>query len=216
MTNDDNCQIWSKFYEGKAGVCYHGIFRLQYSNMNKQKVNSVLFAAVLLLAASWKICLLLMDVFPFNSDEAIVGLMAKHILAGEHPFLFYGQAYMGSLDAWLVAAGFAVFGSHIWVIRLIQIFLYIITIAITMSVVKNISGNPWAGLITGLLLAIPPVNTTLYTTISLGGYGEALLIGSLLLLVYTKYLKKEKSKFAGWTYVSCAGFLTGIGFWVKT
>jgi hypothetical protein len=38
-------------------------------------------------------------VLPFNSDEAIVGLMARHMLQGERPLFFYGQAYLGSLDA---------------------------------------------------------------------------------------------------------------------
>ena len=33
-----------------------------------------------------------------------------------------------------------------------------------------------------LLLTIPPVNVTLYTTISQGGHGEALIIGNLLLV----------------------------------
>jgi hypothetical protein len=32
-----------------------------------------------------------------------------------------------------------------------------------------------------LLLAIPSVNVILYTTVSLGGYGEALLLGNLIL-----------------------------------
>jgi hypothetical protein len=36
---------------------------------------------------------------PLNSDEAVVGLMARHILDGKRPVFYYGQAYMGSLDA---------------------------------------------------------------------------------------------------------------------
>src|SRR6266851_2035799 len=62
-------------------------------------------------------------VVPFNADEAIVGLMARHILQGERPVFFYGQAYLGSLDAWLVAGAFAIFGESVWPIRLVQIVL---------------------------------------------------------------------------------------------
>nr|HMN61443.1 hypothetical protein [Anaerolinea sp.] len=61
---------------------------------------------ILMVSAAWKIILLALDVVPLNSDEAIVGLMARHILLGERPIFFYGQSYMGSLDAFLVAAGF--------------------------------------------------------------------------------------------------------------
>ncbi len=52
--------------------------------------------------------------------------MARHILGGERPIFFYGQAYMGSLDAWLVAAGFWFFGQQVWVIRFVQILLYLL------------------------------------------------------------------------------------------
>ena len=75
---------------------------------------------IIIIAAGWKAILLSLNSFPFNSDEAIVALMARHILAGERPVFFYGQAYMGSLDAYLVAAGFAIFGQSVWVIRLVQ------------------------------------------------------------------------------------------------
>ena len=41
--------------------------------------------------------------------------MARHILLGARPAFFYGQAYMGSLDAFLAAAAFAIFGQQAWV-----------------------------------------------------------------------------------------------------
>ena len=37
-----------------------------------------------------------------NADEGIMGIMAMHILhTGEHPIFFYGQSYMGTLEAYL-------------------------------------------------------------------------------------------------------------------
>ena len=68
---------------------------------------------------------LIAGVVPFNADEAVVGLMARHILQGERPIFFYGQAYMGSLDAFLIALGFSLFGEQVWVIRMIQTLLYL-------------------------------------------------------------------------------------------
>ncbi len=52
-----------------------------------------------------KIVLLSAGVIPFNADEAVVALMARHITMGARPLFFYGQAYMGSLDAFLRRAG---------------------------------------------------------------------------------------------------------------
>src|SRR5574341_1086774 len=82
-------------------------------------------------AAGLKAWLIWMGAVPFNADEAIVALMARHILQGERPLFFYGQAYMGSLDAWLVAMGFAVLGQKVWVIRLVQTLLYLGTLLTT-------------------------------------------------------------------------------------
>ena len=80
--------------------------------------------AILALGLALKITLLVMGALPFNSDEAVIGLMARHILQGERPVFFYGQAYMGSLDAWLVAGMFAVFGPSVTAIRVVQMALF--------------------------------------------------------------------------------------------
>jgi 4-amino-4-deoxy-L-arabinose transferase-like glycosyltransferase len=152
---------------------------------------------------------------PFNSDEAIVALMARHILQGERPVFFYGQAYMGSLDAFLVAGLFALFGEQVWGIRLVQGLLYLGVLATTAWLGKNAFGSWKTGTLAALLLAIPSVNVTLYTTASLGGYGEALLIGNLSLLCglsVSRSLSERDSPgpFGIWLLL---GFLSGLGLW---
>ncbi len=181
-----------------------------------RKMTAALVAAILLLAAGWKAVLLRMQAVPFNADEAVVALMARHILSGERPVFFYGQAYMGSLDAFLVAAGFAVFGQQVWVIRLIQALLYLGTIITTILFGKVALGSTKTGLLAGALLAIPAVNVTLYTTASLGGYGEALLIGNLTLLVGMVLLRAALtgSGTRVWLWPAL-GFLMGLGLWAN-
>ncbi|MEO7191075.1 MAG: hypothetical protein ABI051_08460 [Vicinamibacterales bacterium] len=47
----------------------------------------------------------------FDSDQAIVGLMAKHLVEGRaFPLFYYGQAYMLVVDAWVAAPIFLVMG----------------------------------------------------------------------------------------------------------
>jgi len=162
------------------------------------------FLAVLL-----KVGLLSIGAFPLNSDEAIVGLMGRHILEGKWPVFFYGQSYMGSLDASLVALGFILFGSEAFVIRMIQILLYIGTIYLTVTLSARIFRSQLAGLVSGLLLAVPTLNVTLYTTVSLGGYGEALLIGALLLLLAIQIEEAPDITL----YYLLWGFFSGLGFW---
>lgn len=186
----------------------------RYSQMTGRRY-ALLFAGLLLLAAAWKAVFIVWDVIPFNADEAVVALMARHILRGALPVFFYGQAYMGSLDAFLVAAGFAVFGEHVWVIRLVQTALYLGVIASTVVLGEALFGSRAHALLAGLLLAVPAVNVLLYTTASLGGYGEALLIGNFILLSGWKAVGSLEAQTdrlpVGW--ITGWAALVGLGVW---
>ncbi len=155
------------------------------------------------------------DRIPFNSDEAVVALMARHILQGARPIFFYGQAYMGSLDAILVSGAFALFGQQVWAIRLVQILLYL-GVLLTTAWLGRVAFGSWkVGVIAMLLLAIPTVNISLYTTASLGGYGEALLLGNLILVTGLKIggsLQNSRSPGPLWVWM-LLGFLIGLGLW---
>ena len=66
-----------------------------------------------------------------------------------------------------------------------------------------------------LLLALPAVNMTLYTTISLGGYVEALLLGNLSLMVglaLGRTIRRGGGLGRLWLWAAF-GFLTGLGLW---
>jgi 4-amino-4-deoxy-L-arabinose transferase-like glycosyltransferase len=163
----------------------------------------------LLLALGGKFALLWAQAFPFNADEAVVALMAKHILQGERPLFFYGQAYMGSLDAFLAAAGFSLLGPQVWIVRAVQALLYAGTIVVWYFFCAEAFDSLPVARITALLLAVPPLLVTLYTTVSIGGYGEALLLGGLCMLLALKILR-GKTHPVRWLAL---GFTIGIGFW---
>jgi len=160
-----------------------------------------------------------MNVFPFNSDEAIVGLMGKHIIDGERPIFFYGQSYMGSLDAYLVALSFLIFGEKVFAIRLVQLILFFLTIVNIYFYVIIAFRNQKAAFYSSIFLIFAPVNFILYTTVSLGGYGEALLIGSSVMLFSTMYLRTCEEKPLrnknGFKYLLFIGFLSGMGLWIN-
>jgi hypothetical protein len=173
-------------------------------------------SGALLIALGIKLWLLLAGVVPFNADEAVVALMARHILGGDMPIFFYGQAYMGSLDAILVAAAFRLLGSSVWAIRFIQIGLYLLTILTTALLSWKLSGVWKVGVITAIILAVPTINMTLYTTVSLGGYGEMLLIGNLILLLTIRIvneINRVDFRYNLWPWFGL-GFLSGFGVWV--
>lgn len=178
----------------------------------------VLFVLFLLFFL-YRLLLLKMDAFPFNSDEAIVGLMGKHIIDGERPIFFYGQSYMGSLDAYFVALSFLIFGEKVIAIRLVQLILFFLTIVNIYFYVIIAFQNKKAAFFSALFLIFAPVNLILYTTVSLGGYTEALLIGSIVMLLSTKYFQAYENnrvtKNNKFRYLLAIGFFTGLGLWVN-
>lgn len=175
---------------------------------------TLIVALSLVTAIGLKWIILINERVPFNSDEAIVALMARHILSGDRPIFFYGQSYMGSLDAWLVSFGFLLFGESVWVIRFIQTILYCGTILTTYWLGRIIFKSSIIGSLGALLLAVPTVNVLLYTTVSLGGYSEALLIGNLILIcaVYLRRYTENNYRKRLWLWATL-GFLGGVGFW---
>ena len=108
---------------------------------------------ILIGAIGLKGLLLALDAVPFNADEAVVALMARHILQGERPWFFYGQAYMGSLDAYLVAGAFRVLGERVLAIRLVQLTLFVATLLTSYSVVLRLTGGRHTATLVALLVA---------------------------------------------------------------
>ena len=170
------------------------------------------FLLVLLIALIARLLLLASDAASFHADEAVVGLMARHILQGARPTFFYGQAYMGSLDAWLIALGFRVLGKSVLTIRIVQSILYLLTVAAGYVLAWRLSERVTVALTAGLVLAIPPVNTALYTTATLGGYNETLLFGTLILLLSYEVTHDFPVSYWRWALL---GLCAGLGWWTN-
>src|SRR5438128_11795880 len=93
-----------------------------------------LFIGLLIIIAAVRFTILLASQTHVHSDEAIIGLMGKHILEGRYfPFYMYGQPYNAGAawEAYLAAIAFAFFGvgvialkSCIVVLSLVCLFLF--------------------------------------------------------------------------------------------
>src|SRR5262249_1100291 len=71
------------------------------------------FIGIFVLIAAARVAILLTSQTHVHSDEAIIGLMGKHILEGRYfPFYMYGQPYNAGAawEAYLAAIAFAFFG----------------------------------------------------------------------------------------------------------
>jgi 4-amino-4-deoxy-L-arabinose transferase-like glycosyltransferase len=167
---------------------------------------------VLAVALVGRVLLLASGAVSFHSDEAVIGLMARHILDGERPVFFYGQAYMGSLDAWLVALGFRLLGDTVPTIRVVQAVLYLGVVASTFLVGWRLSGRQVVASVAALTLAVPPVLLAVYTTATLGGYNETLLFGNLLLALGYDITHEHRRSWWRWALLGLVG---GLAWWTN-
>lgn len=187
--------------------------------MPTRRLTLIALLSVLLIALVGRGLLLASGAVSFHSDEAVVALMARHILQGERPVFFYGQAYMGSLDAWLVAGMFTLMGQSVLAIRIVQSTLYLGMVAVVFALGLRLSGKLSTAVIAGLLMAVPNTLVALYTTATLGGYNETLLLGGLILLLGYGVIRETATLSSDahprWWRYAALGVCAGLGWWTN-
>ncbi|GCF10953.1 hypothetical protein KDI_45170 [Dictyobacter arantiisoli] len=145
-----------------------------------------------------------------------MGIMALHIQKGEHPVFFYGQAYMGALEAYLGAGLFFLSGRSAFSLRLGLILLYLFFLLCLYLLTARLYTRRF-GLFILLLLSLGS-NVVLSRQLNaLGGYMEILLCGMLsfllaLWLADTTTHAPPRS-FWRWMGYTCWGIVVGIGLW---
>src|SRR5690554_1891314 len=100
----------------------------------------LLLALVLALALGLRLALIVSPHGWLEADEAIVGLMARNILQGERPIFYWGQSYMGALEAYLAAAVFALLGSSTAALRLVPTVCSVIFVWLNYLLARRLFG----------------------------------------------------------------------------
>src|SRR6267378_8255777 len=91
-----------------------------------------------------------------DGDEAVVGLMARHIaFLGDRPVFYYGQPYLGSLEAFSAAPLFRLFDSSTVLLKLVPTAYSLGFLALSALLARELFGMG-AGLATAAYLAVPP------------------------------------------------------------
>jgi len=76
-----------------------------------------------------------------DSDEAVVSLIAMHAGRGDIDVMFWGQAYGGTIEAYLAAPLFRLFGPSIIVERLLLLVIAAVAAVLTWRVGKRLVGS---------------------------------------------------------------------------
>jgi hypothetical protein len=176
----------------------------------------VLTAAVITLAVIVRVGLAMAGWPGTDSDDATMGLMAKHIVAlGERPIFFYGQSYMGSLEAYAAALVFAFLGASEFTLKCGLILLYACFMAIMYGFLVQVTSRACA-LAGEALLALGADEMLYHQLEAYGGYLETLICGAALLALTCWLIRaqgdatltrRRSLALAGW------GLAAGLGLW---
>jgi hypothetical protein len=154
----------------------------------------------------YRVAVLAAGVPPTNSDEATMGLAALHLAQGrELPIYFYGQHYMGTIEAYLAAPLLAVAGPGLWALRVPNLLLYAGFLAAMWFLGRRLFG-PWLATLTVGLLALGADRILKNQLISGGGYPEINPAAAALVLLSVT-LRTSRLGYVAF------GLLTGLMLW---
>jgi hypothetical protein len=190
---------------------------LKYLKIGK---NEFYAAALIVFATGLRMLLVALGWPATNSDEGTMGIMALHIAYhGEHPLFFYGQDYMGALEAYLAAifihlsGGPSLFALRLGVILLVMFFF------ISTYLLSSLLFSKELGLVTLALLSVGSIPYLTRQMIATGGSSQTLLFGSLAFLLATwlalTYRRGATLRIKFWRLLGyfCWGLVVGLGMW---
>jgi hypothetical protein len=147
---------------------------------------------------------------PFDSDEAIFLLMSRHIVAGERPLFFYGEAYGGSADSYLTALFYYFWGDTISVARWVQSLEYLAGMLFTYLLAHRLLPTSKFGPLAVLwLMALPPLLMTTWTTPAVL-YAVVIGLGAIISYLGHRLLFEDADSAPRWLLF---GAVCGLAFW---
>jgi len=148
-----------------------------------------------------------------NFDTGTVSYMAVNILDGERPLFFYGQNYMGALEAYVAAFYMWISGQQTdFVTSLSTITFAGFWMWATYLLFTEIH-NRGSGLVAALLVAIPGYWTIKYSVWPFGGYTVAFFCATMALWIGIRIYQRNPEGGSMWIHALGLGAFAGVGMW---
>jgi hypothetical protein len=144
-----------------------------------------------------------------NSDEAVVGLMAKQALHGQLHTFYWGQQY-GGLESLPLAALFGVFGAHAWLIRAAAGLFSVAACVVVWRLGRRVFGNG-VGIAAAVVAWVWPESDIRNSVQAFGFRGVVLVCGLVVILTATRIDTAEDRR-STWALL---GVATGVGWWAS-
>jgi hypothetical protein len=165
--------------------------------------------AIAAAAVAARLPYLLSHKIAFDSDEAVEGLMARHVLHGEFPAFFWGQAFKGVPEVYASAGAFAMFGSSVGVLKSVTLAFFAAFVALQFVLLDKTAGR-WLAIAASLLLIACSPALVFWSLDASAEYVLIMLLGTSLLLLCLRYEERRSS-----TIALCIGGVVGVGLWVQ-
>ena len=175
-----------------------------------------------------------------HADEAVQGLMARHILGGSVQLFTYGLPFLGTLQAHLIALGFALFGSSVAVMKWVAGIESLVLVVAGYLLASEVAGRDRrAGFIAAFLTAVGPLYLVEWSLRPRGGHLEIATLSALAFWAVLRALRAasaneevrgKKSEAGNQTpptsdlsplasgavrwWLALGAFLLGLGWWV--
>lgn len=164
----------------------------------KELTLALVAAAALVVLRSWVV--VAYEQAFFTSDQAIVGLMAKHISEGRaFPLFFYGQSYLLAVEAYVAAPFLMIGGATVGALHVSIVAWNLAFAALLIAGLHRFAGlRPFYGLVAAAAFVFAPPETSALLTEAQGGSIEPFVY---VLLLW--WLRKRPLAF---------GALLGLGF----
>ncbi|WP_151759753.1 hypothetical protein [Dictyobacter vulcani] len=186
----------------------------------KKNIYSVTAAAIITFAVGLRMLLLFLHWPPTNGDEGIMATMAYNIAYhGEHPTTFYGQDYMGVIEAYLGALFFHLTGGpsltalRTGVVSMVGLFFVCMYFLVSLLFSKKLA------LVTLALLSVGSIPYLTRQTIATGGSSQTLLFGALAFLIASWLALSYRRKVPSRTHLlrlplyGAFGLVAGLAMW---
>lgn len=176
------------------------------------RTDRLLLVLILALALGLRLVLLTGPYSEIDADEAVVGLMALQI-PGELPAFYWEQHYLGTVEAFVAAAFFAVAGPSTASLKLAPALFSVAFVGLVYLTARPVFGAGPA-LFSGLYLAVPPSFFAAWSIKARGGYAEVLTFGMLYLLAALHLAETARlSNRRCLTWALVGGLAGGLAVW---
>jgi hypothetical protein len=178
--------------------------------VRKRPLLAVFFAAM---AVAARLPFLVTGKIPFDSDEAVEGLMAMHVLDGDFPAFFWGQAFKGVPEVYASAAAFALFGSSVAILKGVTLACFAMFVGLNFVLLDKMSSR-WIATAASLLLICAPPALVFWSLDASAEYVLIMLLGTALLLLVFEETADGAWQTAQKPNLPAIGLIIGIGLWV--